>query len=130
MVIGVREAGPEPSILSLTALSLPVLHRQSAWARTGTALAVERGTAWGSSVLGQQGHPRFPAMLMREIQKNTRTFKNLPKIASQQKSQVCESTAHQAWVISATASCKICSDLEQKKLSPDTKQETEESPIR
>ena len=57
--MGVSEAGPEPSILSLTALSLLVLHSWPAGLKVVATLAVERGTALGSSVLGKQGQLRL-----------------------------------------------------------------------
>lgn len=60
MVIGVSEAGPEPSILSLTALSLLVLHSWSAGARVGAV--VDIGTGLGSSILDPQGQQRLPAI--------------------------------------------------------------------
>ena len=60
MVIGVSEAGPEPSILSWTALSLLVLHSRSAGARAGAV--VDRGTGLGSSILDPQGQQRLPAI--------------------------------------------------------------------
>lgn len=62
MVMGVSEPGPEPSIFSLTAWSLLVLHSWSAGARVVATFAVDRGTALGSSVLGQQGQPCLPAI--------------------------------------------------------------------
>lgn len=62
MVLGATEARPEPSILSLTALSLLVLHSWSAGARVVASFTDDRGTALGSSVLGQQGQPRLPAI--------------------------------------------------------------------
>ncbi len=60
MVIGVSEAGPEPSILSLTALSLLELHSWSAEAKVVASFG--RGTALGSSALGQQGQQCLPAI--------------------------------------------------------------------
>lgn len=62
MVIGVSEPGPESSILSLTACSLPLLHNRSAGARFVAKWAVDRGTALGSSVLGEQGQLHILSM--------------------------------------------------------------------
>lgn len=67
--MGVSDAGPEPSILSLTALSLPVLHSWSAGARVVATFAVDRGITFGSSALGQQGH--LPAISERSQTQKT-----------------------------------------------------------
>ncbi|KAF3851367.1 hypothetical protein F7725_013139 [Dissostichus mawsoni] len=81
--MGVSEAGPEPSILSRTAWSLLVLHSWSAGARAVCALGVDRGTALGSSVLGQHGQPCLPAICYRLNTEDT-----TPRHSQLQRSQI------------------------------------------
>lgn len=79
MVMGVSDAGPEPSILSMTPLSLMVLHSWSAGVRVVTTFAVDRATALGSSVLGQQ--PHLPAINDMSNSEDTHTTLKHNKLA-------------------------------------------------
>lgn len=114
--MGVFEAGPEPSILSVTAWFLLVVHSWSAGVRVATKFPGDRGTALGSSVREQQGQPRLPAI--REPNSHTCTKQSHCKTALQQKSQVYKRTAdifgspllppiH--WLSQRNMICRLCS---------------------
>lgn len=60
--MGVSDAGPEPSILSRTALSLLLAHRWSAGAKVVARLLIAKGIPLGSSALGQHGQADLPAI--------------------------------------------------------------------
>lgn len=60
--MGGSDAGPDASVLSLTAWSLLVLHSCSAGARVHATSLWGSGTALGSPGLGQQGQLHLPAI--------------------------------------------------------------------
>lgn len=115
--MGVFEAGPEPSILSVTAWFLLVVHSWSAGARAATKFPGDRGTALGSSVREQQGQLLLPA-IRDSNSHNTCTKQSHSKTALQQKSQVYKRTAdifgspslppiH--WLSLRNMICRLCS---------------------